>query len=73
MSSNCGHFSRAATPFSKKRYRFQRNYSFNAAEPIMMNPKIVTALFKSSAIESFGAGFEISPEKEATTTATGKP
>lgn len=34
------------------------DFAFNAAEPIMMNPKIVTILFKSSVIESFGSGFE---------------
>lgn len=34
------------------------DFAFNAEEPIMMNPKIATTLFKSSVIESFGSGFE---------------
>ena len=34
------------------------DFAFNAAEPIMLNPKIVNILFKSSVIESFGSGFE---------------
>lgn len=34
------------------------DFAFKAAEPIMMNPKIVTTLFKSAVIESFGSGFE---------------
>lgn len=34
------------------------DFAFRAEEPIMMNPKIATILFKSSVIESFGSGFE---------------
>lgn len=34
------------------------DFAYNAAEPIMLNPKIVNILFKSSVIESFGSGFE---------------
>ncbi len=34
------------------------DFAYNAAEPIMMNPKIVNILFKSAVIESFGSGFE---------------
>ena len=34
------------------------DFAYNAAEPIMLNPKIVNVLFKSSKIESFGSGFE---------------
>ena len=34
------------------------DFAFKSAEPIMMNPKIVTTLFKSAVIESFGSGFE---------------
>ena len=34
------------------------DFAENSAEPIMLNPKIVNILFKSSVIESFGTGFE---------------
>ena len=34
------------------------DFAYHAAEPIMLNPKIVSVLFKSSVIESFGSGFE---------------
>ena len=34
------------------------DFAYNAAEPIMLNPKIVNVLFKTSVIESFGSGFE---------------
>ncbi len=34
------------------------DFAFNAAEPIMLNPRIVNILFKTSVIESFGSGFE---------------
>lgn len=34
------------------------DFAYNAAEPIMLNPRIVNVLFKSSVIESFGSGFE---------------
>lgn len=34
------------------------DFAYNAAEPIMLNPKIVNILFKSAVIESFGSGFE---------------
>lgn len=34
------------------------DFAENAAEPIMLNPKIVNVLFKCSVIESFGTGFE---------------
>ncbi len=34
------------------------DFANNAAEPIMLNPKIINVLFKSSTIESFGTGFE---------------
>ncbi|MBR5949638.1 MAG: putative DNA binding domain-containing protein [Clostridia bacterium] len=34
------------------------DFAYNAAEPIMLNPKIVNVLFKASVIESFGSGFE---------------
>lgn len=34
------------------------DFAENAAEPIMLNPKIVNVLFKASVIESFGTGYE---------------
>lgn len=34
------------------------DFAYNAAEPIMMNPRIAMTLFKSSEIEAFGTGFE---------------
>ena len=34
------------------------DFAISAAEPIMLNPKIVNVLFKSSVIESFGTGYE---------------
>lgn len=34
------------------------DFADNAAEPIMLNPKIVNVLFKADVIESFGTGFE---------------
>lgn len=34
------------------------DFAENAAEPIMLNPKIVNVLFKSGVIESFGSGYE---------------
>lgn len=34
------------------------DFANNAAEPIMLNPKIVGVLFKASVIESFGTGYE---------------
>ncbi len=34
------------------------DFAYKAEEPIMMNPRIATTLFKSSMIESFGSGFE---------------
>ncbi len=34
------------------------DFASSAAEPIMLNPKIVNVLFKSAEIESFGSGFE---------------
>ena len=34
------------------------DFAENSAEPIMLNPKIVNVLFKSSVIESFGSGYE---------------
>ncbi len=34
------------------------DFATSAAEPIMLNPKIVNVLFKSGMIESFGSGFE---------------
>ena len=34
------------------------DFAYKAAEPIMLNPKIVNVLFKASVIESFGSGFE---------------
>lgn len=34
------------------------DFAYNAAEPIMLNPAIVSVLFKAGMIESFGSGFE---------------
>ena len=34
------------------------DFAFKHEEPIMLNPKIVNVLFKTSQIESFGYGFE---------------
>ena len=34
------------------------DFAYHAAEPIMLNPRIVNVLFKSNVIESFGSGFE---------------
>ena len=34
------------------------DFAGSAAEPVMLNPKIVNVLFKSGEIESFGSGFE---------------
>lgn len=34
------------------------DFANNAAEPIMLNPKIVNILFKAAVIESFGSGYE---------------
>ena len=34
------------------------DFAFDSAEPIMLNPKIISVLFKASVIESFGSGFE---------------
>ncbi|MCM1308893.1 MAG: HTH domain-containing protein, partial [Butyrivibrio sp.] len=34
------------------------DFANNAAEPIMLNPKIVNVLFKAAVIESFGTGYE---------------
>lgn len=34
------------------------DFANNAAEPIMLNPKIVNVLFKAAVIESFGSGYE---------------